>query len=148
MAIRTTRWSPDTCDTPPCIIEYTWDDTVNQNQRTHTVSKVLNKCTAHSAIADSTQHYNVLTEENPRKNNGLQLVIDNAPLAFVNVDPVSGVKTLKDGLNLSFTVAGTQPNRVFTLIFTGTTLTQAQKDGVQSRLDTRFGAGKVIFVNG
>ncbi len=39
--IRTTRWSPATC---ACVIEYTWDDAVSEDKRTHTVSNVLNRC--------------------------------------------------------------------------------------------------------
>jgi hypothetical protein len=85
-------------------------------------------------------------EENPRKNIAYQLIVDNAPLQFVDTD-VNGNKTLKAGLSINFTVSGTVPNRVFTMTFSGTTLTQAQIDNVQARLDTRFGAGKVVFVN-
>ena len=50
MATRTTRWSPDTCD---CIVEFTWDDSVREDQRTHTLSNVINKCPAHTGQTDS-----------------------------------------------------------------------------------------------
>ena len=144
MTIQITRWSPDTCD---CIIEYEWDDSIPQDQRTHTLSNYVRKCAAHSTLASDTTRYQTVIEENPRKNVGLQTIIDNAPAAFVDTDAQTGRKKLKAGLSLTYTVAGTAPNRVFTLIFGGATLTQTQIDFVQNKLDTRFGAGKVIFQN-
>ena len=33
MAIKTTTWSPDTCD---CVLHYSWDDEVPQDERVHT----------------------------------------------------------------------------------------------------------------
>lgn len=144
MTIRVTRWSPDTCD---CIIEYTWDDSVPASSRTHNLDNYVRRCSVHAVLADDTARYNTILEENPRKNNAYQHIIDNAPAAFVDVDPISAAKTLKPNLSIDFTVAGTPPNRVFTLIFRGATLTQAQINSVQNKLDTRFGAGKVSFVN-
>ena len=144
MTIQTTRWSPDTCD---CIIEYQWDDTLTPDVRTHTLANYIRKCSFHGNQANDTIRWNTLNEENPRKNNAYQLIVDNAPLQFVDLAPDGITKTLKKGLSLNFTVAGVVPNRVFTLIFSGATLTQNQIDFVQGKLDTRFGAGKVIFVN-
>lgn len=146
MTIQTTRWTPDTCGVnPPCIIEYTWDDSVPPDSRVHTFSTYIQKCVNHSGLAD-VSGYAVVTEENPRKNIARQLIIDNAPPAFVNVG-TSGVKTLLSGLSINFTVSGVVPNRVFGMIFTGTTLTSGQISNVQNRLDTRFGTDRVIFIN-
>jgi hypothetical protein len=143
MTIQTTRWSPDSCQ---CIIEYQWDDSVPSTSRTHTLANYIRKCSAHATQANDSTRWNTVLEENPRKNIAYQLIVDNAPLQFVDTD-ANGIKTLKAGLSINFTVSGTVPNRVFTMTFSGTTLTQAQIDNVQSKLDTRFGAGKVIFVN-
>lgn len=143
MTIQTTRYSPDTCQ---CILEYQWDDSVDPSIRTHTLANYIRKCSVHASQANDTTRWNTVMEENPRKNIGIQLIIDNAPAQFVDTD-AQGNKTLKAGLSLDFTVAGTAPNRIFTLIFRGTTLTQTQIDAMQTRLDTRFGAGKVVFVN-
>lgn len=146
MVITTTRWTPDTCGViPPCTVEYTWDTDTSSANRVHTFSTYVNKCTVHSSQADISG-YGTLIEENPRKNAARQLIIDNAPAQFVNTD-LSGNKTLLSGESLDFTVSGIVPNRVFTMIFGGATLTSGQISNVQGRLDTRFGAGKVIFVN-
>lgn len=143
MAIQTTRWSPDTCG---CIIEYSWDDSVPQNSRTHSLANYVRRCSVHAVQADDGTRYNTINEENPRKNIAHQLIVDNAPAAFVDVD-ANGNKSLKPEYSISFTATGTPPNRVFTLTFSGATLTQAQINNVQTRLDNRFGTGKVIFVN-
>ncbi len=145
--INTTQWSPDTCD---CIIEYQWDRDLPADQRVHILSRYVNRCAIHAVQADDTTRWNTILEENPRKNQALQLIIDNAPLSFVdiNTNPDSSTyKTLKAGLSLSVSVSGTPPNRVFTLTLISTTLTQTQKNAVQNALNTRFGTGKVIFVN-
>lgn len=142
MVIKTTTWSPDTCN---CVLEYEWDDSADPNTRTHTLSKFIKKCSAHLALAD-VSGYGVITEENPRKNIARQLIIDNAPLAFVDVD-LSGNKSLKPGETINFDVSGTAPNRVFGMIFGGVTLTSGQISNVQAKLDARFGVGKVMFVN-
>lgn len=63
--IRTTRWSPDTCD---CLIEYTWDDTVPESSRVHTPARSIHLCPEHAALSTPPLHYAVLAEENPRKN--------------------------------------------------------------------------------
>jgi hypothetical protein len=141
MTMKIIRWSPDTCN---CVIEYVYDDTEPESTREHNLSSIVSACSAHQGTG--TTVWDTVNEENPRKNRALQIIIDNAPLAFVNVDP-QGNKTLKEGLSLDFTVAGTAPNRVFTLIFKGQTLTQTQIDFVQGKLDERFGVGKAIFVN-
>jgi hypothetical protein len=142
MVIKTTRWSPDTCE---CIFEYSWDTEQPEDTRTHNLTTVIDSCDAHQSGTQATR-WDTVNEENPRKNRALQIIIDNAPAAFVDTD-LQGNKSLKPGLSLDFTVAGTAPNRVFTLIFKGQTLTQNQMDFVQGKLDTRFGVGKVIFVN-
>ena len=72
MATKTTKYSPDTCD---CVIEYTWDDSVPADIRTHTLSTYINKCSAHSGLATDQDRWNSIFEENPRKGQALQLVL-------------------------------------------------------------------------
>ena len=72
MTIQTTRWSPDTCK---CEIEYTWDDTVPQDQRVHTM-KSVRKCIVHDLVSEAKAYQNVL-DENQSKNKAIgQLVFD------------------------------------------------------------------------
>lgn len=141
MTINTTRWTNDTCG---CVVEYDWDDSIPQDSRTHTVSNVISKCAAHAAISDMTQHFNILLDENPRKNLAHQHAIDTIPALLSSTGAVGG--RLKDTITYNFSFSGTAPNRVLTISFTSVTLTTAQKNSIQNALNTKFGAGKVVIV--
>lgn len=140
MTINVTKWSPDTCG---CVHNYSWDDSVPQDQRVHThvSSDVL--CSFHQGLADAKTAYDTVIEENTRKNISLQHLIDNFPAQLSDTGAAGG--NLKAGLTFNYSISGTAPNRVFTISFTGITLTAAQRTNIQSKLDTRFGAGKVIL---
>jgi hypothetical protein len=143
LTIQITRWTPDTCG---CIIEYQWDDTVDPALRTHTIKNVVNKCVVHTAQGPDTNHFNVVLDENQKKNQAIDHIVQNAPAAFVDILP-DGTKQLKAGITIDFTHTGVAPNRLITLTIKGITLTTAQTTNLQSRLDTRFGVGKVTVVN-
>jgi hypothetical protein len=140
MVINTTRWSPDTCS---CIIEYSWDTSVPESSRVHTISNIIQKCAAHSGTVDDNSHWNILMDENPRKNNALQSAIDRFPVVLSSTGAVGG--SLKAGITFNFSLSGVAPNRVVTISFTGITLTTTQRNNIQAALDTRFGAGKVVI---
>lgn len=72
--IQTTLWRPDTCD---CEIEYTWDDTVAPEVRTHS-AKTVKGCQHHSA-GDHLAKYNTVLAENQGKNRALKEIADKAP---------------------------------------------------------------------
>lgn len=72
MTIQTTRWRPDTCK---CIMEYQWDDTVPQDQRTHSVSKIVEACPIHTGQPDKETHYNIVKDENQSKNKAVGLLV-------------------------------------------------------------------------
>lgn len=141
MAINITRWSPDTCD---CVIDYQWDDSLPNDSIVLTPVNTVNKCSAHAALATTpTAHYALLTEENPRKNNALQTILDNGSTSLSDI--VGSNKVMKKGINFIFTYSGTAPNRVLTVSFTGVTLTNQQKNSAQTFLNNKFGAGKVVL---
>ena len=140
MTIKTTRWSPDTCT---CSIEYSWDDTVAESIRTHSLSNIVQKCSAHSILTD-TNVFTTVSEENPRKNQALQNILDNSPTTAL-YDIVNGIRQLKPTISYNFSFSGTAPNRVLTVSFTGISLTTTQKNTLQSALNTRFGSGKVLI---
>ena len=139
MTLNRTRWSPDTCG---CVIEYEWDDSVPEDQRTHSLSNVVSKCPAHAALTDNNTFSSVL-DENPRKNNALNHVLDNAPTALFDV--INGARQLKESINFSFSWSGIAPDRVLTISFTGITLTTNQRNAIQAALTNRFGFGKVLL---
>ena len=140
MTIKTTRWTLDSCG---CVVEFTWDDAVAQASRTHTYSNHINRCTAHSSGTASSA-YDVCLEENQRKNNALQVALDNGPTGLY--DTVNSARQLKPTITYNYSWTGVSPNRVLSISFTGITLTTAQKSTIQTAQNTRFGAGKVTVL--
>lgn len=140
MVINITKWTSDHCG---CTHNYSWDDSVPQDQRVHTYVSSDFLCKDHAPMVNSNTAYNSTLEENQRKNTALQHLIDNFPAQLSSTGAAAG--SLKDGLTFNYIVTGTAPNRVFTISFTGINLTPPQRTAIQSRLDTRFGVGKVIL---
>lgn len=145
MTLKTTRWYPDTCD---CILEYQWDDEVQEDSRTHTPTNIVQKCTAHQTLPNNTNTiYDTINEENPRKNKALDEILQNAPsTAWYDIDATNGTRKFKNGIGISWTWSGTAPNRTMSLSFSGITLTTQQRSNLQTRLNNRFGVGKVTLV--
>ena len=139
MAIKTTRWSPDTCG---CVIEYTWDNTTVESERVHTLSTIT-KCAIHSSQTN-TDAWNTVLEENPRKNNTLEQILASSPTTAL-YDTLNGTRQFKSGITVSTSWSGTVPNRVLTITITGISLTTQQKNTIQTALNTRFGSGKVVL---
>jgi hypothetical protein len=143
MAIKTTRWRPDTCD---CIVEYTWDDSLPLDQVTHTLDTVTRKCTYHENIPSDSEVWNCVKEENPRKNIAHQLLLDNSPSTVFDLD-TDGNRIFKKGISVNWTWTGTAPNRLLTIVVTGIVLTTNQKNAIQAKLNERFGINNVTFEN-
>lgn len=146
MKINTARWSPDTCE---CEIEYSWDEDLPQDGRTTTISFVNKSCQYHrNLLPNSTVTYSCIIDENQKKNKSLQTALENAAdkLADTFVNP-EGVQyyTLKNGIVFSFSFSGTAPNRILTIQFVGTSLTQNQKNSIQNKLNQIFGTGNVVI---
>jgi hypothetical protein len=143
MAIKTTIWKPDTCD---CIIEQGVDDSLPEGSQVVFGVNSIFKCAAHQNLATATTHFNAINDENPRKNFTLDEILQNAPnTSWYDVDPVTQTRTFKNGITVNLTWSGTAPNRVLTLTFTGISLTGAQRNTLQTRLNNRFGTGKVVL---
>jgi|SRR5690242_20598371 hypothetical protein len=142
MVINTTTWEPDTCD---CVILQNFDYAIDtENPQSISFQRI---CSLHQGIADHPTRYDtILNKENrPRMQALLELLL-NAPTTVT--DTLSdGSKKLKDGIEVHFSFTGTVPNRLITLTLTGVTLTANQKTAFQTRLDNRFGAGKITLVN-
>ena len=96
MAIKITRWRPDTCD---CELEYEWDDSQSEDVRTHTISNVLKACPAHAGEPDKVKHYNNVLGENQRKNIVFGKILESVPTATRDKlqEDGSTVKDLKLG---------------------------------------------------
>lgn len=75
--IKTTRWSPDTCE---CVIEFDWDSETNGDNRVHTISNVINTCDAHKKHAgDMASHFGDILLENQTKNKSYAKIIETMP---------------------------------------------------------------------
>lgn len=84
--IKTTRWSPDTCQ---CILEYTWDTEQPENARIHTPARIVKTCQAHSG--DTQSVFTNVRNENVKKNRAVQKVADADPT--LNVTDPDGNKS-------------------------------------------------------
>ena len=129
-----TRWSPDTCD---CIIEYNPDVSL---------SKLLKVCELHQTEETESIVFNTILEENPRKNRSLKEILDNAPPSIFDLDPESGTRVFKKGITVDFDWSGLGVNRSLILRVKGITLTPNQMTAMQTKLDNKFGAGKVTLM--
>jgi hypothetical protein len=118
-----TRWGPDTCE---CVIEYEWDDAVPDSQRTHTISKIVSKCSAHSKLSDGETHFLNVLDENTTKNKAFEIVKSKAP----TLDP--------DNFKYSF-----DKDRKLVVDVANLGLKASDKTTLLSDLDTKLGTGKV-----
>lgn len=76
MAIKTTRWQPDTCE---CIIEYQWDtEDKGGNNRVFTGSNIVHACERHNA-PNPNAHFAQVQADNRLKNNAQKVLKDNYP---------------------------------------------------------------------
>jgi len=93
-----TRWRPDTCD---CEIDYSWDTDDTKNEMTFTLEKFLKVCSAHSAEKDYNKLFEIVNDENKRKNFALKIILDNVDLVTENYTNLDGTtaKILKKGLS-------------------------------------------------
>ena len=143
MATKITRWSPDTCD---CVLEYIWDDALPDDQIVHTPSSVIQRCFGHEPLPNTQAVFNSVRDENPRKNLSLDEILQNAPNTnWYDIDATTGTRIFKRGITINWNWSGTAPNRVLTLTFTGITLTTAQRNNLQTRLNNRFGSNKIVI---
>ena len=140
MTIQRTRRRPDTCD---CEFSYTWDDTQLPNP-THTIFDFTRICADHSAEPNLTNRFNIVTEENKRKNDALENIIANGPTALY--DTINGARQFKSNISIVGEWVGTIPNRTLNITLIGITLTTTQKNTINNALTTKFGSGKVVLV--
>jgi hypothetical protein len=147
MTIRTTTWNPDTCD---CEIKYSWDDTLPEDTRIHSISFVNRSCNSHRNLLPNTVvTYSCIIDENNKKNKTLQTALENAPNQLADVfqgeDGVTQYYQLKNNIIFSFSFSGTAPNRILTVNFIGATLTNQQRNAIQNKLNQIFGSGNVVI---
>ena len=116
--IRKTTWSPDTCE---CVLEFEWDDAVDPEMRTHSVSQVKKTCADHEGIASEGVQFTSVMAENKTKNQVMKKVMDDFPdLVDEVVDENGGVsKKFKPGIKYEYSFKGKGENRSIEVDFVG-----------------------------
>lgn len=130
MAIRLTRWSPDTCG---CQIDIAWDDAVPQDSRTHSLGAVVRRDAIHAALADASVYVTV-DDENRRKNRA-------TGEAIVGVANSGEAQCLRENATWDFTGSG--DTRVLR-VHTNGCLSPQKVAQAQNACDAIFGVGKVV----
>jgi hypothetical protein len=68
--IKITRHRPAAC---ACIIEYSWDSAVSEDERVHTPHKIVDCCPAHQhLVGDVDEHFKIVNGENCHRGAVLQ----------------------------------------------------------------------------
>ena len=118
MALKTTRWRPDTCE---CVIDFTWDSDQPEASRTHTFSGFERQCALHVGHVD----WSSVQEENQRKNVAVGLAATHR-----------GTPGNSDGVAWGFTA-----DRTLQIAVQG--MSAGQKGSLQSDADRDVGGGRV-----
>lgn len=121
-----TRWSPDTCG---CVIEFEWDDEEPDETRKHDLTNYVSKCPAHQEL-DVEESYNIVKDENVRKNKALSEVLkntENESLFDIKEENGTSFKALKPNVKYNWSWSGTVPNRILNIEFTGAELSTADE---------------------
>ena len=134
-----TRWSPDTCD---CVIDFEWDRDLPVASRVHTGKNIFKDCPDHSGLKTPTNFYNVILDENQRKNKVRQDVLENVSALAETKDEALD---FKDGITFDYSWQGRDDARILHVVVTGFTLTGGQKNTITAIADSKFGVDKVVF---
>ncbi len=122
MTIRVTRWTPDTCD---CVLEYSWDDTQDENTRTHSHKAVVQRCPEHERLGFGDKGlYDQVMKENTCKSKTFGLAKAIEPT--LELDNMAWF--FDSGRNLHVVIPA---------------LNSLKKVKLQKDSDTAFGAGRV-----
>lgn len=128
--LKTTKWLPDTCN---CVIEYTWDDAVDESERTHTFSRVLSTCAFHGSCGTDDEQYQVILKENETKNCVRNCLLGNERLTYVYTDSFGqNVTGFLQTINVDFSFSGQNDQRTLLVSITGIELTEQEKSEIQN----------------
>lgn len=126
MALRQQIYAPDTCR---CQVLESWDDSVPEAQRVHTLVAILYRGEEHASIVDDSL-YSVLREENTRKNIAVGICVEEAPELGGDAEQVAWTFT---------------PGRTLHLSFPTVDVNRQTKEAIQTACDTQLGLGLVVI---
>jgi hypothetical protein len=102
--------------------------------------RFVRRCPTHEA---ANSEFNDVVDENKRgPGNTLYEITRNAPPGLVDTLP-DGSKQFKGDVNTSWAWEGKPPNRVLKVSLKGSEVSQTVKNAIATKLNNRFGAGKV-----
>lgn len=126
--VKVTRWSPDTCD---CILEYEWDEALEDSDRVHTFKKVVKLCSEHERLGfQGKAAYDQVKSENTGKNRAWGLI--KQELGLTNKDLEKYIWFFDEGRQLQVSV--TLP------------VAAGKKQEIQAKLDSLLGGNKAKVV--
>lgn len=129
MAIKVTRWTPDTCG---CTLEYEWDDEDPNDTRVHTFSALKRKCGSHVGISDEAQVYDHVLKENQTKNNVYRHLLENVPR--LKITHPDGAEELDPSVEFDWSFEGKDHDRQLVVNLKGAKLTIDEQDALDVKL--------------
>lgn len=149
--IKTNEWRPDTCK---CRFTFQWDTTLPAKDRIHFNKKSHKTCPDHLGIIDEVALYDVVLSENTRKNITLKELRTYDELTkeyTVDVSDEGEAPKLETRrgfiLKINWFFTGSDDTRVLNVDLSSTTLTAQKKSQIQNFADSRFGLGKVLYLD-
>lgn len=145
MAIKITKWKPDTCD---CVIEYSWDDSIAAEDREHNLHNIVDSCEDHSDVTDE-ELFQSVVEENSLKNEAVNMIVDNFPSQTKDIldsdgNPI-GKKIMQSATpETEVVLADDGENRIVNI--SPPRMSDDEKAQYQEILDNKFGSGKVKVI--
>ena len=121
MAVQINTFAPETCF---CVVQESYDDSIPENRRIHSLLAVLHRGTEHANVQDDSL-FPVLVEESNRK----RVAVDIAKIA-------TGVSL--DRIHWAFT-----EGRLLQISFTGLPVPANKKMAAQKQCNDRLGLNKV-----
>jgi hypothetical protein len=136
--IHTTRWQPDTCG---CVVEYEWDDSVDEKTRVHSLTKIT-RCPYHETLTKNGA-YSAVIDENTTKNKVHGIVLENFPdlVNEVKNDDGSISKRLKPEVEFKWSF---DVDRKLQVELVG--ITKENKTKLQNLVNTKIAAQKADII--
>ena len=133
--IKTTQWSPDTCE---CKLEYEWDTEDTKPNKTFTGRNVINACSRHAGGSPNSVFGKVLADNNA-KNNTIKVLTANFPV-LTKTDDEGNVKIRQDAFSYVL-----REDRVYEITISD--LNSEEKIQAQSLINDELGdVDKVIIM--
>lgn len=141
MALHVNGWGSNWCS---CYQAFSFEDTIDIDLQTVVgVAHPYNKtCPEHSGLSFTDRYY-ALRNESQRQSYTLFDIKSNfTDLSELDLE---GQLVFKKGISANLSWTGTGNNRILHITISGYTLTNQQKNNLQSIADSKFGVGKVVF---